>query len=123
MREPFLRRATKLGFYNTSTLDMATLLGDQDNLRANLESYIQGFSPDVRSIFDNFDFAATIDGLHKAKLLYLVVEKFAGIELHPSKVDNIKMGPKLIVSFLITAAIAVIVGLFGISKLTGVYRA
>ena len=90
--EPFLRRATKLDFYNTSTLDMAMLLGDQDNLRANLESYIQGFAPDVRSIFEHFDFGATIERLHKAKLLYLVVEKFATIDLLPSKVDNIKMG-------------------------------
>ena len=31
--------------------------------------------------------------------------------------DNIKMGPKLIVSFLVTAAIAVTIGLFGLAKL------
>jgi methyl-accepting chemotaxis protein len=33
--------------------------------------------------------------------------------------DNIKMGPKLIASFLITAALAIVVGLFAISKLQG----
>jgi methyl-accepting chemotaxis protein len=31
--------------------------------------------------------------------------------------DNIKMGPKLLVSFLVTAALAVILGFFGIAKL------
>lgn len=90
--DPYVRRVTKLDFFNTSSLDMAKLLGDQDNIRANLESYVQSFSPDVRSIFDHFDFAATIEQLHKAKLLYQVVEKFANIDLHPTVVDNIKMG-------------------------------
>lgn len=90
--DPFVRRVTGLDFYNTSSLDMVKLLGDQDNIRANLESYIQSFSPDVRSIFDNFNFAATIEALHKAKLLYMVIEKFANIDLHPNAVDNIKMG-------------------------------
>jgi len=37
--------------------------------------------------------------------------------------DNIKMGPKLIVSFLVTAAIAVIIGIFGITKLSEISQA
>jgi len=90
--DPFVRRVTGLDFFNTSSLDMTNLLGDQDNIRANLESYVQSFSPDVRSIFDHFNFAATIEALHKAKLLYMVIEKFANIDLHPNAVDNIKMG-------------------------------
>ena len=90
--DAFVRRVTKLDFFNTSSLDMTKLLGDQDNIRANLESYVQSFSADVRSIFDHFDFAATIEQLHKAKLLYQVIEKFANIDLHPTVVDNIKMG-------------------------------
>jgi type I restriction enzyme M protein len=90
--EPFVKRKTGLGFYNVSSLDMAKLMGDQDHVRANLESYIQGFAPDVRSIFENFDFAATVERLHKAKLLYLVTEKFVRIDLHPDVVDNVQMG-------------------------------
>ncbi len=34
--EPFLLRVAKLPFVNTSTLDMRTLIGDQDNLAMNL---------------------------------------------------------------------------------------
>jgi type I restriction enzyme M protein len=90
--EPFVKRKTGLDFYNVSSLDMGKLMGDQDNVRANLDSYIQGFAPDVRSIFEHFDFAATVERLHKAKLLYLVTEKFAGFNLHPSSVDNMQMG-------------------------------
>jgi type I restriction enzyme M protein len=85
--EPFVKRKTGLDFYNVSSLDMGRLMGDQDNIRANLDSYIQGFAPDVRSIFEHFDFAATVDRLHKARLLYLVTEKFARIELHPHAPD------------------------------------
>jgi type I restriction enzyme M protein len=90
--EPFVMRKTGLDFYNGSPLDMPKLMGDQDHIRANLDSYIQGFAPDVRSIFEHFDFAATTERLHKAKLLYLVCEKFAGVDLHPSHVDNVQMG-------------------------------
>ena len=90
--EPFVKRTAGLDFYNVSSLDMTKLMGDQDNIRANLDSYIQGFAPDVRSIFEHFDFAATVERLHKAKLLYLVTEKFAGFDLHPAAVDNMQMG-------------------------------
>ena len=90
--EPFVKRKTGLDFYNVSALDMGKLMGDQDNIRANLDSYIQGFAPDVRSIFEHFDFAATVERLHKAKLLYLVAEKFASFKLHPDQVNNVQMG-------------------------------
>ncbi|WP_346912444.1 N-6 DNA methylase [uncultured Roseibium sp.] len=90
--DPFLRRASGQTFYNTSPLDMARLMGDQDNIAPNLFAYIQGFSPEVRDVFDHFEFAAQIDRLNKAGLLYQVTEKFAGIGLHPSEVSNYQMG-------------------------------
>jgi len=90
--EPFLLRKAGQSFYNTSPLDMRKLVGDQDNIAPNLFAYIQGFSPDVRDIFERFEFAAQIDRLSKAGLLYQVTERFAGIDLHPSRVDNHQMG-------------------------------
>jgi len=90
--EPFLLRKTGTSFYNTSDMDMKTLAGDQDNIRANLFSYVQAFSPDARDIFERFDFHAQVDRLDKAKLLYLVTEKFAQVDLHPDAVDNRQMG-------------------------------
>jgi len=90
--EPFLLRAAQQGFYNTDPLDLRKLMGDQDNIRANLERYIQGFSPAVRDIFEQFEFFAQIDRLAKSGLLYQVTEKFAGTDLHPDKVDNTAMG-------------------------------
>ncbi|WP_246707128.1 class I SAM-dependent DNA methyltransferase [Mesorhizobium sp. NZP2077] len=90
--EPFLLRKARQTFYNTSKLDMRKLMGDQDNIAQNLFAYIQAFSPDVRDVFERFEFAVQVDRLAKTGLLYQVTEKFAHIDLHPSKVDNHQMG-------------------------------
>jgi type I restriction enzyme M protein len=90
--EPFLRRKAGVSFYNTSPMDLDKLLGDPANIAANLTSYVQGFSPEVRDIFEKFEFHNQIDKLARAKLLFLVTEKFAGIDLHPKKVSNNQMG-------------------------------
>lgn len=90
--EPFLLRTAKQGFYNTDPLDLGKLMGDQDNIRANLVRYVEGFSPAVRDIFEQFEFHAQIDRLAKTGLLYQVAERFARIDLHPDKVDNAAMG-------------------------------
>lgn len=90
--EPFLLRKSGQHFYNTSQLDLKKLMGDQDHIGENLRSYIQAFSPTVRDIFERFEFHAQIDRLAKAKLLYLVTEKFTNIDLHPKAVSNAQMG-------------------------------
>jgi len=90
--EPFLLKKSRTLFYNTSPLDMQKLLGDQDNIAENLFSYIQSFSEAVRDIFECFDFHTQVERLQRAGLLYLVTEKFAGIDLHPDVVDNSDMG-------------------------------
>jgi type I restriction enzyme M protein len=89
---PFLLRASGQSFYNTSDLDLRKLMGDQDHISQNLYAYIQAFSPAVRDIFERFSFSTQIDKLVKSGLLYLVTEKFAGIDLHPEAVDNHEMG-------------------------------
>ena len=67
-------------------------MGDQDHIGENLRSYLQAFSPAVRDIFEGFEFHTQIDRLEKARLLYLVTEKFATIDLHPEAVSNAEMG-------------------------------
>ena len=90
--EPFLLKKSGQLFYNTSPLDIKKLMGDQDNIAENMFSYIQAFSPAVRDIFECFDFHTQVERLAKAKLLYLVTEKFANIDLHPEVVSNEQMG-------------------------------
>ncbi|WP_037267369.1 type I restriction-modification system subunit M N-terminal domain-containing protein, partial [Roseivivax halodurans] len=89
---PFMRKASAASFYNSSTLDLGKIVGDQDNIGDNLQTYIDAFSPEVRDIFERFNFAEVIDRLRKNKLLYMVTEKFAGFDLHPHRVTNVQMG-------------------------------
>ncbi len=90
--EPFLLKKAGQLFFNTSPLDLKKLMGDQDHIGENLRAYIQGFSAPVRDIFESFEFHTQIDKLAKVGLLYLVTEKFAGIDLHPEVVSNAQMG-------------------------------
>ena len=90
--DPFMRRASGASFYSASSLDMGRLIGDQDNIGPNLQAYVDSFSPEVRDIFDRFNFTEQVDRLTKNKLLYLVSERFAGIDLHPDRVSNMQMG-------------------------------
>lgn len=90
--ESFLLKKSGQLFYNTDALDLKKLMGDQDHIGENLRRYLQGFAPEVRDIFERFEFHIQIDRLDKARLLYLVTEKFANIDLHPNVVSNAEMG-------------------------------
>ncbi|NVZ11443.1 SAM-dependent DNA methyltransferase [Allochromatium humboldtianum] len=90
--ELFLLRVSGQSFYNVSPLDMKKLLGDPDHIKANLLSYLHGFSDDVRDIFEQFDVQTQIDRLAKTNLLYQVTERFAQVDLHPNRVSNSQMG-------------------------------
>ena len=90
--EPFLRRKAGMNFFNQSPMDLKKLLGDPDYVALNLTTYIQGFSPEVRDIFERFEFQIQIERLARAGLLYQVAEKFAQIDLHPEVVSNLQMG-------------------------------
>ncbi|MBK6728409.1 MAG: SAM-dependent DNA methyltransferase [Xanthomonadales bacterium] len=79
-------------FYNLSKLDFSRLLDDPNQLAPNLNSYINGFSPNVRAIMERFGFDAQIARMADKDLLYLVIKQFAAIDLSPVRVDNVQMG-------------------------------
>ncbi len=81
-----------LGFHNHSQLDFQKLKGDPDNVGRHLADYINGFSENIRNIFERFEFEKEIEKLEESNRLYQVVAQFAEIDLHPRKVDNITMG-------------------------------
>ncbi len=90
--EHFLAQAAGYSFYNTSRYDFATLLGDPNNLRANLLAYVHAFSPNTRDIFEKYDFEGQVARLDAANLLFLVVQRFAAVDLSPARVSNADMG-------------------------------
>ncbi len=79
-------------FHNHSELDFERLKGDPDNIARHLVGYVHGFSRNVRDIFEYFEFENEIEKMHEANILYLVVSKFADVDLHPDRVPNEQMG-------------------------------
>lgn len=87
-----LNRAAGQRFHNHSPLTFEKLKGDPDNIEKHLVSYIKGFSKNVRTIFEYFEFENEIEKMRESNILYLVVSKFCDADLHPDKVDNLRMG-------------------------------
>ena len=90
--DDLLRKTSKYAFYNTSLYDFERLLQDAPNLAKNLRNYLTGFSPNMREVLEKFDFDGTITKLDDAGVLFLVLERFKNVDLHPSKIDNHTMG-------------------------------
>ena len=87
-----LNAAAGQRFHNHSPLDFGRLKGDPDQIAPHLAGYIQGFSADVRRIFEYFEFENEIDRMREANILYLVVSRFCDVDLHPDRVPNAQMG-------------------------------
>ncbi len=89
-----LRQVTGRPFFNLSPLDMPRLLDDPNQLAPNFNSYVSGFSPNVREIFERFSFDQQIAKMSEKNLLFEVIKAFCRPEINLSadRVDNIQMG-------------------------------
>ena len=91
-----LRDAAKQDFYNTSGFTLKTLRAatNATRLRQNFEAYLDGFSPNVQEIIDNFEFRNQLPRLTKADALGALIEKFLSpdLDLSPAGLDNHGMG-------------------------------
>jgi type I restriction enzyme M protein len=87
-----LRHAAGQVFYNTSRFTLRDLRAraSQQQLRADFEAYLDGFSPNVQEILDNFEFRHQIPRLSKADVLGTLIEKYLdpSINLSPAPVLN-----------------------------------
>ncbi|MCW5805914.1 MAG: SAM-dependent DNA methyltransferase [Deltaproteobacteria bacterium] len=84
--------ASGQAFYNTSKFSLRDLKsrGNQQQLKADFEDYLDGFSSNVQDIIENFKFRNHIPTLSKADALGALIEKFLDpeINLSPSPVLN-----------------------------------
>src|SRR5213592_1834854 len=91
-----LRQAAGQAFYNTSKFTLRDLKTrtSQQQLKADFEAYLDGFSPSVQDILDNFEFRNQLPRLSKADALGTLIEKFTSpdVDLSPSGLDNHGMG-------------------------------
>jgi len=87
-----LRQAAGQAFYNTSKFTLRELKAraSQHQLKADFEAYLDGFSPNVQDILENFEFRNQIPRLSKADALGTLIEKFLSpdINLSPNVVQN-----------------------------------
>jgi type I restriction enzyme M protein len=87
-----LRQAAGQAFYNTSRFNMRDLRAraSQQQLKADFEAYLDGFSPNVQEILDNFEFRNQIPRLSKADIIGTLIEKLvdSSINLSPYPVMN-----------------------------------
>jgi len=87
-----LRQAAGQAFFNTSKFTMRDLRArsSQQQLRADFEAYLDGFSPNVQDIIDNFGFRNQVQKLSRADALGTLIEKLTSpdINLGPKSVMN-----------------------------------
>jgi type I restriction enzyme M protein len=87
-----LRQAAEQAFYNTSRFTLRDLRNraSQAQLKADFEAYLDGFSPNVQEILNNFEFRNQLPKLSKADVLGTLIEKFldSSINLGPNPVLN-----------------------------------
>lgn len=88
----FLAPITGFPFWNHSAFTMKGLLNAPNELRDNLEDMVNGFSPNVRRIFEKFGFMATVDKLLEKGRLYHVVRAFAVVPMELKTVSGHDMG-------------------------------
>ena len=83
-----LRQASSQAFYNTSPFTLRDLQSraNQQQLRADFEAYLDGFSPNVQDILTSFEFRNQIPRLSKADTLGTLIERFVARDLN--------LGPK-----------------------------
>ena len=95
-------------FYNTSSFTMGlncpndskhsfvSLLSDPDKIDSNLETYLDGYSPNIQEIISKFKVRNQLETMRDAGITYGLIEKLTSnsINLSPSEVINTK-GEKL----------------------------
>lgn len=91
-----LCNAAGQAFYNTSKFTLRDLRsrGSHQQLLADFEDYLDGFSPNVQDILENFKFRNQLSTLSRNDALGTLIGKFLDpeIDLSPAGIDNHAMG-------------------------------
>ncbi len=94
LKAPFLKRAARQKFYNTSKFTFQNLLADPENIADNFDDYLQHFSENVIDIIRRFEFDKEISKLEENGLLYLIIKEFNSDKayLGSDRVSSVDMG-------------------------------
>ena len=85
-QDPGLRQAAGQAFYNTSKFTLRDLKAraSQQQLRADFEAYLDGFSRNVQEILEKFRFRNQIPTLIEADILGSLIAKFTSPDINLS---------------------------------------
>ena len=98
-----LMKRNNISFFNTSGLSLEKLLGAPEQIGASFETYLNGFTDNVKDILANFvhtdtnsdeiDLSPIYSRLDRHNKLFSVIQMFVQkADLHPDKVSNAMMG-------------------------------
>lgn len=83
-----LQSITSYPFWNTSRFTLENLLNDEGNIDANLEVYLDGFSPNIQEIISKFKLRNQLETMCDAGITFLLIEKFTSSEINLSPVES-----------------------------------
>ena len=89
---PIIRNRINTTFFNHSKYDLNRLKSDPQNIYMNFQNYLGGFSNNVVEIIENFQLEKPVEKLNKNNRLFILIDKFTEIDLHPDKISNRDMG-------------------------------
>lgn len=81
-----LKRETKAPFFNTTQFRLNRI--GASNTRSDMDAYLDGFSKNLRDIFDKMNFKNICDQLQDADLLYATIQHFQNLDLSPKSVPT-----------------------------------
>lgn len=90
--DPILKNVSGVGFYNASSYNFEKLTEEPSHIAQNFKHYLNGYSENIRDIFEKFDFGKQLERLEGGNLLFLVIQELNKVDLHPETVDNHQMG-------------------------------
>ena len=90
--DPILKEATQVGFYNISPYDFKKLTEAPKEIVVNFNNYINGYSENIRDIFEKFEFDKQLEKLVGGNLLFNILQELNKVDMHPKSVDNYEMG-------------------------------
>ncbi|MYC72847.1 MAG: SAM-dependent DNA methyltransferase [Gemmatimonadetes bacterium] len=89
-QDPTLRQIADQAFYNTSKFTLSDLRAraNRQQLEADFRAWLDGFSPNVQDILENFEFRNQVSRLSRADALGTLIEKLTSpdINLSPAPV-------------------------------------
>ena len=93
-REAILKTVAKHDFYNISKFNFQSLLADPDNIKENFDTYIKGYSDNVKEIIEYFEFSKEIEKMNNNDLLFTVINEFnsAKADFSPDVITAQDMG-------------------------------